>query len=115
MSVLKILGLNFDNAGTCLGAGEWSSNGERWISSYNPSTGQCLGRVKATTFAEYEHLVDRADAVSKKWADVPAPQRGEAVRLIGDALRENKSALGQLISLEMGKILVEGEGEVVAV
>ncbi|MBV71764.1 MAG: aldehyde dehydrogenase family protein [Myxococcales bacterium] len=112
MSVLDLLGLHGDNAGTCLGPNQWSEDGARWITSYNPSTGESLGRVRATTSAEYERLVEHAQAVAKRWADVPAPQRGEAVRLLGQALREHKSELGQLISLEMGKILVEGEGEV---
>ena len=107
MSVLDLLGLHGDNAGTCLGPNQWSEDGARWITSYNPSTGESLGRVRATTSVEYERLVEHAQAVAKRWAEVPAPQRGEAVRLLGQALREHKSQLGQLISLEMGKILVE--------
>jgi aldehyde dehydrogenase family 7 protein A1 len=48
----------------------------------------------------------------KKWADTPAPHRGEIVRQIGDALRQNLEPLGKLVSLEMGKIVPEGIGEV---
>lgn len=60
----------------------------------------------------YNEAVEESKKAWKLWIDVPAPQRGEIVRQIGNALRERKSDLGQLISLEMGKILSEGEGEV---
>lgn len=60
----------------------------------------------------YNEAVEESNKAWKFWIDVPAPQRGEIVRQIGNALRERKSDLGQLISLEMGKILSEGEGEV---
>lgn len=61
---------------------------------------------------DYNQAVDEAAKAWQAWTDLPAPQRGEIVRQIGNALREKKSDIGRLISLEMGKILSEGEGEV---
>ncbi len=66
----------------------------------------------ATTPAQYEQVLASAQAVTKAWQRVPAPKRGEAVRLLGEELRKHKSALGSLVSLEMGKIKAEGDGEV---
>ena len=66
----------------------------------------------ATTPAQYEQRNGVGRGRAKAWRSVPAPKRGEAVRLIGEELREHKSALGSLVSLEMGKIKAEGEGEV---
>lgn len=61
---------------------------------------------------DYENAVKKSMEAWKVWTDMPAPQRGEIVRQIGEALREKKTPLGKLVSLEMGKILPEGEGEV---
>ncbi len=82
------------------------------IDSINPSTGQVIGSVTATTAAQYEKLMASAVAAAREWRNVPAPKRGEAVRLMAEELRQHKKALGSLVSLEMGKILAEGEGEV---
>ena len=71
-----------------------------------------LGRVRATTPAQYEQVMASAVAAAKLWRNVPAPKRGEAVRLLGEELRQHKSELGSLVSLEMGKIKAEGDGEV---
>ena len=68
--------------------------------------------MKEGTPADYESAVTASRAAYKIWAEVPAPKRGEIVRQIGDALRAKKKPLGQLVSLEMGKIMAEGEGEV---
>lgn len=64
------------------------------------------------TIANYNEAVTESNKAWNVWADLPAPQRGEIVRQIGNALRERKEDLGKLIALEMGKILSEGEGEV---
>ncbi len=78
----------------------------------SPIDGQMIGRVAYDTPAQVEAKVARADAAFRSWRNVPAPRRGELVRLLGEELRANKEALGGLVSLEAGKILQEGLGEV---
>ena len=68
--------------------------------------------MRQATAAEYERCVEAAHEAFLRWRDVPAPKRGEIVRRMGDAMREKKDLLGRLITLEMGKILQEGWGEV---
>src|SRR5205823_2702512 len=80
--------------------------------SLNPSTGEPIARIQQANRADYDRVVAEAHAAFLTWRDVPAPKRGEVVRQIGDALRAKKTALGALVSLEMGKIRAEGEGEV---
>src|SRR5258706_3641286 len=112
-SILKALGLAGTESGTYLGNGEWSKTTDAgMIEVVNPSTHEALGRVHASSAADYETIVARAQAAFKVWRTTPAPRRGEAVRLCGDALRQNKDALGSLVALEMGKIKPEGDGEV---
>jgi len=113
MNFLTNLGIAPDNAGTYFGQGEWSTlTGEHWIESRSPTTGELLARVRPSTEADYQRLMERAQTYAHEWAMVPAPRRGEAIRLVGDALRAHKADLGRLVSLEMGKIKAEGEGEV---
>jgi aldehyde dehydrogenase (NAD+) len=113
MEVLKSLGLNASQPGTWSGDGGWLEDAKaRFIDSVNPTTGEVIARVQATTSAQYERLMASAVAAAKEWRKLPAPKRGEAVRLVGEELRRNKSALGSLVSLEMGKIKAEGDGEV---
>jgi L-aminoadipate-semialdehyde dehydrogenase len=112
-ALLQSLGLEKTNPGTWCGDGGWLvDDGARLIGSVNPTTGEVIARVRATTPAQYEQLMASAVAAAKAWRAVPAPKRGEAVRLVGDELRKHKSALGSLVSLEMGKIKAEGDGEV---
>lgn len=80
--------------------------------SLNPATGQPLGAVRLDGPRELEAAIERARDAFLRWRSVPAPQRGEVVRRIGNALREHKDALGALVSLEVGKIASEGLGEV---
>jgi aldehyde dehydrogenase (NAD+) len=82
------------------------------VQSLDPATGELIASVRAATEADYERVAASAAAAFQKWRDVPAPRRGEAVRLVGDALRAKKDLLGGLVSLEMGKIKAEGDGEV---
>ncbi|MGH8176628.1 MAG: L-piperidine-6-carboxylate dehydrogenase, partial [Steroidobacter sp.] len=82
------------------------------IESINPATGELLGRVRSATAADYERVIVSARKAFEQWRMVPAPKRGEAVRLIGEELRVHKSALGSLVTLETGKIKPEGDGEV---
>ncbi len=111
--VLQRLGLGAVNAGTWSSAGGWLADDHApLVQSINPSNGEVLGAVRATTAAQYEQLMAAAHDVALAWRSVPAPKRGEAVRLVGDELRRHKSDLGSLVSLEMGKIKAEGDGEV---
>ncbi|EAZ96751.1 piperideine-6-carboxylate dehydrogenase [Flavobacteria bacterium BAL38] len=107
---LEILGVKAINEGTSTG-NEWFSNGEL-IESYSPVDGQLIGKVKATTAADYEKVMQSATAAFKTFRAMPAPQRGEIVRQFGNKLRELKEPLGKLVSYEMGKSLQEGYGEV---
>lgn len=71
-----------------------------------------IAEIDTANLSEYNEAVVKSNQAWQVWADMPAPQRGEIVRQIGNALREKKADLGKLIALEMGKILSEGEGEV---
>lgn len=107
---------------TKLGIGEWNSGacGAGWIgrpeggelTSYNPSAGEPLARVAMASAQDYESVAAAAHETFLRWRTHPAPKRGEVIRQIGLALREHKQELGALVSLEMGKILAEGLGEV---
>jgi len=111
--VLQQLGLGPVNAGTWSADGGWLEDpAAPLVQSVNPATGAALGAVRATTAAQYERVMASACAVAEAWRRVPAPKRGEAVRLVADELRRHKSALGSLVTLEMGKIKAEGDGEV---
>lgn len=82
------------------------------IESYNPANGELIAKVKMATTEDYELLIKKSQEAFKTWRMVPAPKRGEVVRLIGEALRTHKDDLGRLVALEMGKIHQEGLGEV---
>ena len=111
--VLTALGLGANESGTYLGSGEWSKTADAGvIEPVNPTTGEVLGRVHASSRADYDLIVERAQAAFKVWRSTPAPRRGEAIRLCADALRTHKDALGSLVALEMGKSKPEGDGEV---
>ena len=111
--VLKALGLSENESGTYLGHGEWSKTQDAGVlEPINPSNGELLGRVYASSQADYDVIMERAQAGFKIWRTTPAPKRGEAIRLCADALRQHKDALGSLVALEMGKIKAEGDGEV---
>ena len=109
--ILETLHIEPLNSGACYG--DWIPNpsgGE--LASLNPATGEALAKVRLAGPADYELVVSRASEAFLDWRMMPAPQRGEIVRQIGLELREHKQALGTLVSLEMGKILAEGLGEV---
>ncbi len=115
--ILAKLGLTqVADGGTVSGvyAGRWieSPAGET-ITSLDPATGQVLGRVTMGGADDYEATVASAQEAFQRWRQLPAPKRGELVRLCGEALREHRDALGALVTLEMGKILPEGVGEVI--
>ena len=109
--ILKRLEIEPVNSGACWG--EWISHpsgGE--LVSANPSDGSAVARVKMAGLEDYEEVMRHAAEAFGKWRMHPAPQRGQIVREIGDELRRHKDDLGALVSLEMGKILAEGRGEV---
>jgi len=111
--ILKALGLADVESGTYLGNSEWSKTADAGtIEVVNPSTHAIIGRVHASSAADYDAIIQRAQEAFKVWRATPAPRRGEAVRLCGEALRKHKDALGSLVALEMGKIKPEGDGEV---
>jgi len=103
------LGLDDSNLGGF--DGEWLASGEV-LEIETPVDGTRLGSVRQVTREEYDRIVDRAHQAFLEWRTVPAPKRGELVRQLGNRLREKKDALGALVTLEMGKILAEGKGEV---
>ena len=112
-SILKAVGLADVESGSYLGNGEWSSSSAAGtIEVVNPSNHKVLGRVHGSSDSDYETIVERALESFKTWRTTPAPKRGEAVRICGEALRKHKDALGSLVALEMGKIKPEGDGEV---
>ncbi|XP_004854516.1 alpha-aminoadipic semialdehyde dehydrogenase isoform X2 [Heterocephalus glaber] len=106
---LKELGLLEENEGVYNGS--WGGQGEV-ITTYCPVNNEPIARVRQASVADYEETVKKAREAWQVWADIPAPKRGEIVRQIGDALREKIGVLGNLVSLEMGKILVESMGEI---
>jgi aldehyde dehydrogenase (NAD+) len=108
--VLAALGIETTSHGAATGA--WlETRGPELVSS-NPATGEPLGRVIQATASDYETVVGRATDAFTRWRMVPAPKRGEVIRQLGEELRKHKEALGRLVSLEAGKILSEGLGEV---
>ena len=82
------------------------------VVSYNPATRAELGRVPLASAEDYDAIVTRAQRTFARWSMLPAPKRGEIVREIGDELRKAKRELGKLVTLEAGKIVAEGQGEV---
>jgi aldehyde dehydrogenase (NAD+) len=107
------LGLSADNSGTYLGNGEWSATRDAGtLTSIDPANGEVIGHTYASNRTDYDLIMTRAQESFRTWKTTPAPRRGEAVRLCANALRAHKDALGSLVSLEMGKIKAEGDGEV---
>jgi len=101
------------NPGACVGPGGWISDPQgKHLESINPTTNEAIATVVQATSASYEQVVTAAHQTFLTWRAVPAPKRGEVVRDLGNALRAAKEPLGELVTLEMGKIRVEGLGEV---
>jgi len=109
--MLAELGLKQSNPGVSTGLNWLSSNGES-IQSFSPVDGKLIASVTSVDKSSYEKVMATAQAAFEAWRLWPAPKRGEVVRQVGEALRKNKQALGQLVSYEMGKSLQEGYGEV---
>jgi aldehyde dehydrogenase (NAD+) len=112
-SLLDKLGIEESNPGACSGPGRWyadEAGGE--LVSYNPTTGEPIASVIQATENAYDQVLAEAQESFLEWRKIPAPKRGDLVRDLGNALRELKEPLGDLVSMEMGKIKVEGHGEV---
>ncbi|MBV9618734.1 MAG: aldehyde dehydrogenase family protein, partial [Verrucomicrobia bacterium] len=108
-SVLEKLAIGEENPGVF--NGKWSGGGAK-IDKISPIDGKKLASIRTASKEDYERTISRAQEAFEKWRTMPAPVRGETVRKLGNALREAKSELGQLVTMEMGKIIAEGEGEV---
>jgi len=92
-------------------SGKWSGNGPL-LKKHSPIDGSILGSVRQATAEDYDQAARAAQRAFEKWRLIPAPRRGELIRRLGVKLRELKPFLGRLVSLEAGKIIAEGEGEV---
>ncbi len=110
MDFLRKLGIEGVNAGTSTGQNYLES--KEMISSFTPVDGKKIANVSVTSREQYEQVVTKAEEAFLIWREMPAPQRGEIVRQIGQKLREFKEPLGKLVTYEMGKINQEGLGEV---
>jgi len=112
-ALLDKLQLKDVNPGACTGPDGWLEDpqGDKLV-SYNPTTGRPLGSVIQATGPTYDKVVQAAQKAFETWRVTPAPQRGLLIRDLADALREYKEPLGEIVTLEMGKIKVEGMGEV---
>jgi len=101
------------NIGSCSGPDDWYEDPQsEKIVSYDPATGNPIATVLQATEKSYENVMTQAVDAFQSWRMLPAPKRGLVVRDLGDALREYCEPLGELVSLEMGKIKAEGIGEV---
>jgi aldehyde dehydrogenase (NAD+) len=101
------------NAGACIGPDGWLKDPRgKELVSYNPTTGEPLATIIQATPETYEKVASAAQQAFLMWREIPAPKRGEVVRDLGNALRELKEPLGDLVTVEMGKIRAEGHGEV---
>ena len=111
--ILKELLIKKENYGSCIGGEGWLETrnlGE--FKSINPTNGDQIASVYKCSDQDYEKVVKYSSEAFKEWRKVPAPVRGQLIFEMGNKLREHKDALGSLVSLEMGKIKAEGDGEV---
>ena len=109
-TILHRLGLDGPISGAY--SGGWIEATGEELTSVNPANGETIGTLTMAAGAEYEAAASQAVETFREWRMLPAPKRGEYVRQIGNALRDVKTELGALVTLESGKILAEGEGEV---
>jgi L-aminoadipate-semialdehyde dehydrogenase len=108
--IFETLGLESHNSGVF--AGEWLAASGETVDVINPTTGESLATATLASLDEYNRVVENSSETFERWRQLPAPKRGDYIRRLGNALRENIDALGGLVTLEMGKILPEGVGEV---
>ncbi|KAI8820506.1 Aldehyde/histidinol dehydrogenase [Fimicolochytrium jonesii] len=108
-SILKSLGLGAENDGVF--TGKWGGSGPV-VESINPATNKIIASVRTGTAKDLRAALEKIEKVKPAWRETPMPKRGEIVRQMREELEQHKQALGYLVSLEMGKILPEGVGEV---
>ncbi|KAG0240553.1 Alpha-aminoadipic semialdehyde dehydrogenase [Actinomortierella wolfii] len=108
-AIFEALDLEFENKGVF--NGKWGGSGPI-VESVNPADGSVIGRIQTGTVEELNETLAKMEKVKVMWRETPAPKRGEIVRQMRDALNAKLEPLGALVSLEMGKILPEGKGEV---
>lgn len=111
-SLLEKLHIKDVNSGVCAGPDHWIDSGADPIISYNPTTCEPIARVIPAIPDTYDEVVAVAQESFKTWRMIPAPKRGDVISDLGHVLREYKEPLGELVTLEMGKIRAEGMGEV---
>ncbi len=109
-TLLASLGIESENPGAY--DGTWIDTSGPVIQSINPTTGEPIAGVRTASIDDYERVARAATEAFEVWRTWPAPKRGEIVRQLGDELRRHKDALGALVTLEVGKVLSEGLGEV---
>lgn len=112
-ALLEKLHIQDINFGACTGPDGWirDRKGSELV-SYNPTTGEAIASVIQASEDTYEAVVSKAAETFQTWRTLPSPKRGIVMRDLADALREQKEPLGELVTLEMGKIKAEGVGEV---
>ncbi len=112
-NILKKLSISTENYGACIGGKPWMKTTDQGvIESINPSNGEKIATIHKCSEADYEKVITASSEAFEEWRKVPAPIRGQLIFEMGNKLRENKDTLGSLVSLEMGKIKAEGDGEV---
>ncbi len=112
-ALLKNLQIHDVNDGACWGTDGWIVEPSATpLVSVNPTTGEPLAAVRLASTAACDTVVARSARAFESWRERPAPKRGDLIRDLGSALRELKEPLGDLVTLEMGKIRAEGHGEV---
>jgi delta 1-pyrroline-5-carboxylate dehydrogenase len=110
--LLERLGISTKSVNAGQYHGAWSNGSGEVHKAISPINNQTLAEVQFATERDFAAIVKAMDDAKPAWAALPMPRRGEIVRQIGDKLRKHKNDLGALVSLEMGKILSEGRGEV---
>ncbi len=110
VSLLERLGIEQVSSGAC--AADWLPTRGAEMASINPANGEEIARVRLAQEEDYDEVVWTALKTFEQWRITPAPQRGQIVREIGEELRRAKDDLGALVTLETGKIIAEGRGEV---
>ena len=112
MDFLKKLGINAQNYGASTGLKWMNTENNGQFTIYSPADGKIIANVYKCSNEDYEQVITTAQTAFTSWRKVPAPNRGEIVRQIGNKLRDFKQPLGELVAYEMGKSLQEGLGEV---
>ena len=111
--ILSQLGIEENNLGACIGGDKWLDNSSSdYIESFNPTNEEFLAKVKLCDEQNYEDVINASNEAFIEWRMVPAPIRGQLILEMANELRDKKDLLGSLVSLEMGKIKAEGDGEV---